>query len=609
MELKAPQELLSEGINCIKANDYAKATDIFSSALDQSISDKSLLNSLYVNRSTTNYLIGNDFNAFYDACKAIETDPANFEGYLRRSNVYLIYSLFNEALQDMNKALELNKDPQFTQDLRARVAFMEKVKQQATAARLPESQNILSANIPENLTLEAAKSIGTFIFDNKKIPKEDVQKLFTKLKPLFESDSKSCVNGISRITVPKITVLGRIDGYIGKLFAFFDKNGYPSKENVYLINGNFIGREDHRVLMVLFLFKAAEPSSIFFTQGLFDTEGGQINGSQLIVPNYILNPLKCIESEYGTEVMKDVSKIVSELPLCYIVNDRIAVMSSGPSKSGPSLWGQFSCTQKNLQIEGFPMFCFGRDDVEEFLTKQGISKLICSNKVLSNGFESFIDGKFINVSFGKTDHRVFGYKLGYAVITGEEVETKLQQFDFFPLVVHYNESNPYYEGLFFHMRKYTDVNPARAGFVRIKAISEDFVPVSETIDTSIYMYSYMSVPAPGSWIIVDFGSRKVDIEHYMIESAPLNKNNDHMKTWKIEGSDDLQNWSLIDLRENVDELNGPLCHMVFKVDENKRKPFRFIKILQHEKNHRGNWNLCLGHFDFYGTIQELSSSN
>ena len=76
-----------------------------------------------------------------------------------------------------------------------------------------------------------------------------------------------------------------------------------------------------------------------------------------------------------------------------------------------------------------------------------------------------------------------------------------------------------------------------------------------------------------------------------------------MKSWKLLGSDDLENWSVIDERENVDELNGPLCHKVFDVQEDKRKFFRFVQILQHEKNHRGNWNLCLNHFDFFGKIQ------
>ena len=172
-------------------------------------------------------------------------------------------------------------------------------------------------------------------------------------------------------------------------------------------------------------------------------------------------------------------------------------------------------------------------------------KVVCSNKVLTEGNEILMDGKFLNVSFGKTDHRVFGYKLDYAKICDDQVEACVEKFDFFSLTVHYDENKPYYEGIFFHMRKYTDMNPALAGFFIIKGISEDLVPVTETIDTSIYQFSYMTIP--DSWIIVNFGFKKVQIETFMIECTPLNKGNDHMKNWRIDGSDDLSSWTEIDI--------------------------------------------------------------
>ena len=76
-----------------------------------------------------------------------------------------------------------------------------------------------------------------------------------------------------------------------------------------------------------------------------------------------------------------------------------------------------------------------------------------------------------------------------------------------------------------------------------------------------------------------------------------------MKSWKLEGSNDGNYWIVIDVQNNVEELNGPMCNQVFGIKDNAREFFRFIRILQHKKNHRGNWNLCLGHFDLFGTIK------
>lgn len=51
-----------------------------------------------------------------------------------------------------------------------------------------------------------------------------------------------------------------------------------------------------------------------------------------------------------------------------------------------------------------------------------------------------------------------------------------------------------------------------------------------------------------------------------------------MKNWRIDGSNDLNSWTEIDIRENVNDLNEPMCYMVFNDTEEKRKFFRLIKL-------------------------------
>lgn len=63
MNDKTPQELLTIGVSYLGSNELSKATESFSSALDQTITDKSL-HSLYICISNSNYFQG---NRFYDS--------------------------------------------------------------------------------------------------------------------------------------------------------------------------------------------------------------------------------------------------------------------------------------------------------------------------------------------------------------------------------------------------------------------------------------------------------------------------------------------------------------------------------------------------------------
>lgn len=72
-----------------------------------------------------------------------------------------------------------------------------------------------------------------------------------------------------------------------------------------------------------------------------------------------------------------------------------------------------------------------------------------SKFILDERKEILMVGKFMNVSFRKTDHLVFDYKFGYANICDDQVEACIGKFDFFSLTVHYEENKSYYEGIFF----------------------------------------------------------------------------------------------------------------------------------------------------------------
>lgn len=106
-----------------------------------------------------------------------------------------------------------------------------------------------------------------------------------------------------------------------------------------------------------------------------------------------------------------------------------------------------------------------------------------------------------------------------------------------------------------------------------------------------------------SWIQFDFKTRRIQINSYMIKSRHGGGGSCYLKSWHIEISEDGNNWSLIDSRNNVTELNGSNKSNVFNISITK--PFRFIKLISDE-----NWfniqnhSFSIANIEIYGRIIE-----
>lgn len=620
MSFKTPLELKDIGNSYIKSGDVYKAIESYTEALHHISDDKALQFLLYSNRSYSNIILGNLSDSFYDSCKAIEVDPTHFKGYLRRSNVFAEYSLFNQSIKDIEKAINLATKQEEKENLNKRLQMLQKMKEEFedTNSLKPvkhifniftkkdnnkpdyfkEGQYILSRLINKNINMDDAIIYGENFFDRKWLIKEDVEHLLPKMISVFNSDSKKSKNNILHISAKKVTVLGNIDGNIGQLYAFFDTNGYPNKENVYIINGNFIGQNDFRIIFILFLIKLADPSSIYFTKGAFDLTSKMIKSIR--TPNYIKVAYASLDDAYGSNITRNIIDIIHGFPLCIVVNDKIAVMNGGPPLNQESIFGQFSefisPNSKLNQIKGYPMFSFGEEAVNQFLEENEFSCLINSNRSCKDGFEWFMNGRYVNTSFGKNSQ-----KFGYVTINDTNVEAFNFEFNMFPLEIHSESDQKNFRGIFYHMRKYMNKSPDITGLIDISSTLSTNNEVSYIIDYSLNDFDFMTFPVKNPWVLLDFKNRKIKVEKYIIESMNINPGNDHMKTWILEASNDLENWIIIDSRKDVDELNGPLYAKMFDVNCNEF--YRYIKLVQTERNHRGLLNLDLHHIDFFGIVQ------
>ena len=119
------------------------------------------------------------------------------------------------------------------------------------------------------------------------------------------------------------------------------------------------------------------------------------------------------------------------------------------------------------------------------------------------------------------------------------------------------------------------------------------------------LYDY-SIPRSekDAFIEFDFVNRKINVKSYTIRTSYFCPNYYHPKTWKLVGSNDKQNWELIDMKENNEELNGTNNYSHFECSHTGQY-YRYIKYLQID-----NWNLdslkynvIIAAIEFFGSIK------
>ena len=104
-----------------------------------------------------------------------------------------------------------------------------------------------------------------------------------------------------------------------------------------------------------------------------------------------------------------------------------------------------------------------------------------------------------------------------------------------------------------------------------------------------------------SWLCFDFKDHRVFLTNYTIMSYKTDKEN-HPKKWSIEGSNDGQNWTVIDEEEECRFLNGASRVYTFSIPNENQQDFRFIRIIQTGENWAGHHHLLFDSIEFYGVL-------
>jgi hypothetical protein len=243
-------------------------------------------------------------------------------------------------------------------------------------------------------------------------------------------------------------------------------------------------------------------------------------------------------------------------------------------------------------------YTFGPDVTAAFLAAHGLRLVVRSGQPLGGGVSYAHDGRVLTVS-----SRFMNSNGGVATITGTEIAARaLRLAPVVKVEVHHDDRSGHLAGLFARLYREFGCNPAQIGIVRVQPVpsrGSEIVPPSTLLDGSC-PWGFMSAPAPGAGVAVALPGFVVTVEAYTIESAALNPGNDHMKTWQLLASNPGEDWTVLDERKDTTELNGPLHWNTYKVAE--PRPYRVLLLKQTERNHRGNWNICLNRLEFFGKI-------
>lgn len=469
-----------QGNSYVKENKYTQAIDSFTRAIDLKIETKN--NSIYLsNRAFINLKIENFGLALEDANKAIEIDPSYIKAYYRRASAYLFLRKYDEALTDLrllfthfpndediklkiNNTITEKRKKKFLESIQSEQGLIEKkdlfyrvnnkyIVEKSYSGQTYVSENEVSdepsdnrslnsgpafnAKIDENWVIELMESMK----DNKFIHKKFLTHMIFDAKCLFDKER-------SLVDVPieddiEFNVCGDTHGQYYDLLNIFKINGYPSKTNPYLFNGDFVDRGSFSVEIVVSLlaWKLLYPNNFFMSRGNHESKN--------------LNKMYGFEGEvrskYDDSIYELFCELFCSLPLCHVLNKKVFVTHGGLfSKDSVSLEDLRSIDRKREPPESGLMcevlwsdpckengrhpskrgvgLSFGPDVTKRFLEYNNLELVVRSHEVKQEGYEVEADGKLITVFSAPNYCDQMGNKGALIKFKGSEMKPKFVQY-------------------------------------------------------------------------------------------------------------------------------------------------------------------------------------
>lgn len=173
----------------------------------------------------------------------------------------------------------------------------------------------------------------------------------------------------------------------------------------------------------------------------------------------------------------------------------------------------------------------------------------------------------------------------------------------------YKKSDQFH-GIFSELTKINKGNPIDKEIVQITGNrDEDYGTFSSLLNYSYNGVNYTSNPEINSHICFDFKSYKVAVSAYSIKSSNQ-KNANYLFSWVLEGSDNKNDWVVIDSHSNDRCLcsKSKSCSFVIEDKSIADQKFRYIQIRMTGKSPRNNFIFSITNIELFGKYFSFSSS-
>jgi serine/threonine-protein phosphatase 5 len=444
-----------KGNDYLKECKYSEAVDEYTKAIDLNVSDNKKAAIYYANRSFAQIKLENYGFAIEDANNAIKKDANYPKGYYRKGSAQFALGKYKLALANFKRVLEIVPSDQDAVEKRKIVEKIFKEQQLAEAISTDTDSSpgdLPSIEVPstysgpkleenEEITSEWVIKLLDWMKDQKTLHKKYLYMVLYKVKAMLKA-----LPSLVDIDIPndkEFTVCGDTHGQFYDLLNIFKMNGYPSSENPYLFNGDFVDRGSFsvEVIVALLAWKVANPDCMHLTRGNHEAKS--------------MNKLYGFEGEvlhkYDSKIYDLFCDIFNHLPLAMVLNKKVMVCHGGLfSKDGVKLddirkldrhreppeegimhellWSDPHPQNGRHPSKRGAGIGFGPDVAHKFLDDNGLTLLVRSHEMKPNGYEEEASGRVITIFSAPNYCDQMGNKGAFIRFKGSEMKPKYTTF-------------------------------------------------------------------------------------------------------------------------------------------------------------------------------------
>eukprot|EP00656_Telonema_subtile_P017369 TRINITY_DN1930_c0_g1_i1.p1 TRINITY_DN1930_c0_g1~~TRINITY_DN1930_c0_g1_i1.p1 ORF type:complete len:494 (-),score=144.25 TRINITY_DN1930_c0_g1_i1:235-1716(-) len=456
MAEEAALEFKNQGNAQFKDGNMQAAVDLYTQGIEVFP-----IAALFNNRAMAQLRMENWGSVIEDTSSALGLDPTNAKASYRKGCAFVGLGKLKEAAAAFKLAVELEpKDRVAKEKLKE---CRKELKKQAFAEAISGDHDIeivcetfnpedivvddsyKGPRMPNPLTPESVIEMMEWFKNENNIHRRYAFEILVAMRKKWVS-----APSLTRVEFPegqKVTVCGDTHGQFYDLLNIFELNGYPSLENRYLFNGDYVDRGSFscEVALTLFAWQLALPEGcVNLSRGNHETQN--------------MNKIYGFEGEtvakYTDRSYTMFTEVFNVLPLAHLINNQVFCVHGGlfsqdgvklediekikrdrqPPDDGimcDCLWSDPQDALGRAPSKRGVSMAFGPDVTQNFLETNNLKMVIRSHEVKDEGYEIHHGGKLVTVFSAPNYCDQMGNKGAY-IHLDHECNPTFNQFDAVP---------------------------------------------------------------------------------------------------------------------------------------------------------------------------------